>query len=165
MKTILSICIVVAASQTALATEEAADHKVADDQKALQGDWIPVKAELAGQPMPDTVLKTISLRLTKNEYEVLAAGKPDKGTWTIDDAAKPKSMKITGVKGRNNGKTFPAIYELAEDTLRVCYDLSGKKFPTEFKTKADTKLYLVTYKRKKEVGDNKGGRTNSAKSF
>ena len=55
-----------------------------------------------------------------------------------------------GVKGPNKGKTFPAIYELAGDTLRVCYDLSGKKRPTEFKTKADTKLYLVTYKRKKK---------------
>jgi uncharacterized protein (TIGR03067 family) len=150
VKTILSVCLVVAVSLTALADEKSGDRKTPDDQKALQGDWIPVKAELAGQPMPEAVLKTISLKLVKNEYEVLVAGKPDKGTWTIDAAAKPKSMKITGVKGPNKGKTFPAIYELADDTLRVCYDLSGKKFPTEFKTKADTKLYLVTYKRKKK---------------
>ena len=150
MKTILCVCLVVAASLTALAAEKTDDHKATDDQKALQGDWIPVKAELAGQPMPEAVLKTISLKLIKNEYEVLVAGKPDKGTWTIDPAAKPKSMKIIGVKGPNEGKTFPAIYELTADTLRVCYDLSGKKRPTEFKTKADTKLYLVTYKRKKK---------------
>jgi uncharacterized protein (TIGR03067 family) len=150
MKTILCICLVLAASLTALAAEESADHKTPDYQKTLQGDWIPVKAELAGKPMPEAVLKTISLKLVKNEYEVLVAGKPDKGTWTIDPTAKPKGMKITGVKGPNAGKTFPAIYELAGDTLRVCYDLSGKKRPTEFKTKADTKLYLVTYQRKKK---------------
>jgi uncharacterized protein (TIGR03067 family) len=150
MKTILCICLVVAASQTVLAGSESADKKAPDDQQALQGDWIPVKAELAGNPMPDAVLKTISLKLIKNEYEVLVAGKPDKGTWTIDPKAKPKSMKVTGVKGPNAGKTFPAIYELGADTLRVCYDLSGKKLPTEFKTKADTKLYLVTYNRKKK---------------
>lgn len=149
MKIFLSVCLIVAASLTAHADEKTLEHKASDDQKALQGDWIPVKAELAGQPMPEAVLKTISLKLVKNEYEVLVAGKPDKGTWTIDAAAKPKSMKITGVKGPNKGKTFPAIYELTDDTLRVCYDLSGKKLPTEFKTKADTKLYLVTYKRKK----------------
>ena len=59
-------------------------------------------------------------------------------------------LKITGVKGPNAGKTFPAIYELTADTLRVCYDLSGKKRPTEFATKPGTKLYLVTYKRKKK---------------
>jgi uncharacterized protein (TIGR03067 family) len=150
MKTIISVCLVVTVSLTALADEKSADRKTAEDQKALQGDWIPVKAELAGQAMPEAVLKTISLKLIKNEYEVLVGDKPDKGTWTIDAATKPKSMKITGVKGPNKGKTFPAIYELTDDTLRVCYDLSGKKLPTEFKTKAETKLYLVTYKRKKK---------------
>ena len=149
MKNILCICVVLLASLTALATDKSDDPKAPGDQQALQGLWIPAKAELAGKPMPDAVLKTISLKLTKNEYEVLVAGKPDKGTWTIDPAAKPKGMKITGVKGPNAGKTFPAIYELGAGTLRVCYDLSGKKRPTEFKTAAGTKLYLVTYKRKK----------------
>src|SRR6476661_2478228 len=142
MKIVLSICLVVAASLTAHAANESDDQKAPDDRQALQGEWIPVKAELAGQAMPEAVLKTISLKLVKNEYEVLVAGKPDKGTWTIDPAAKPKSMTIVGIKGPNQGKTFPAIYELDGDTLRVCYDLSGKKPPADFKTKADTKLYL-----------------------
>ena len=148
MKNLLFICLVLAVSLTARAAEKSDDRKAPDDRKALQGEWIPVKAELAGQPMPEAVLKTISLKLVKNEYKVLVAGKPDEGTWTIEPTAKPKSMKIIGVIGPNAGKTFPAIYELANDTLRICYDLSGKKLPTEFKTKADTKLYLVTYKRK-----------------
>jgi uncharacterized protein (TIGR03067 family) len=151
MRIIRFVCIVVVFSLTAVADEKAGERKVpSDDQKELQGDWIPVKAELAGQPMPEAVLKTISLKLTKNDYEVLVGDKPDKGTWTIDAATKPKSMKIVCLKGPNKGKTFPAIYELTEDSLRVCYDLSGKKRPTEFKTKADTKLYLVKYKRKKK---------------
>ena len=45
---------------TALAANEPADHKAPDDQKALQGEWIPVKGELGGKPLPDAVLKTIS---------------------------------------------------------------------------------------------------------
>jgi uncharacterized protein (TIGR03067 family) len=144
MKHILCIWLVATASLTALAAEES------DDQKALQGVWIPVKGELGGQPMPDAILKKISLTLTKNEYEALVAGKSDKGTWTIDPDAKPKGMEVVGVKGPNEGKTFPAIYELKGDTLRICYDLSGAKRPTEFKTAAGTKLYLVTYNRKKK---------------
>ena len=59
-------------------------------------------------------------------------------------------MTVTGTNGPNQGKTFPCIYELKGDTLRICYDLSGAKRPTEFKSVADTKLYLVTYSRKKE---------------
>ncbi len=46
--------------------------------------------------------------------------------------------------------SFPCIYELEGDTLRVCYDLSGKKRPGEFKTAEGTQLYLVTYTRKKD---------------
>lgn len=150
MKTTFSVCLVLAFVLITRASEKPDAGKTPDDQQVMQGDWVPVKAELAGQPMPEAVLKTISLKLTKSEYEVLVAGKPDKGTYSIDPAAKPKGLKITGVKGPNAGKTFPAIYELTADTLRVCYDLSGKKRPTEFATKAGTKLYLVTYKRKKK---------------
>jgi len=117
--------------------------------KALQGTWEPVKAELGGQPMPDAVLKKITLKMNKNEYDVAITGEqPDHGTWTVDTSAKPKGMSITGVKGPNAGKSFPAIYEMTADTLRICYDLSGAKRPTEFKSSAGTKLYLVTYKRK-----------------
>jgi len=67
-----------------------------------------------------------------------------------DSATQPKGMSVTGTEGPNSGKTFPAIYELKGDTLRICYDLSGAKRPTEFKSVAGTKLYLVTYVRKKE---------------
>jgi hypothetical protein len=32
--------------------------------------------------------------------------------------------------------------------MRVCYDLSGKAFPKEFKAPKDSELYLVGYRRK-----------------
>ena len=31
--------------------------------------------------------------------------------------------------------------------MRVCFDLSGKEFPKEFKAPRDTELYLVGYRR------------------
>jgi len=120
------------------------------DSKGVQGTWTPVKAELAGQALPDAVLKTISLKLHNGMYDVSVAGQPDRGTYTMDSSAKPKSMTITGTDGPNKGKTFPAIYELEGETLRVCYDLSGKQRPSEFKTVPGTQLYLVTYCRRKE---------------
>ena len=121
-----------------------------NDTKAVQGSWKPVTAELGGEPMPEAVVKSISLKLDNGKYEVFVGDRPDRGTYTIDAASKPKSMTITGTEGPNHGKTFPAIYELKGDTLRICYDLSGAKRPTEFKSLAGTKLYLVTYNRKKE---------------
>jgi uncharacterized protein (TIGR03067 family) len=122
----------------------------ASDAKAVQGNWKPVTAILGAQPMPEAVRKSISLKLDNGKYEVFVGEHPDRGTYTIDSGAKPKSMTIIGTEGPNQGKTFPAIYELKGDTLRICYDLSGAKRPTEFKSIAGTKLYLVTYSRKKE---------------
>lgn len=145
MNYLLCICLAVCTSLNAFAA-----GSPNDDAKAVQGNWKPAKAELAGQAMTEDVLNSISLKLDNGKYEVLVGDKPDKGTYTLDSATKPKSMTITGTEGPNHGKTFPAIYELKGDTLRICYDLSGAKRPTEFKTLAGTKLYLVTYHRKKE---------------
>jgi uncharacterized protein (TIGR03067 family) len=120
----------------------------ADDAKAMQGVWKPVTAVLGGKPMPPPVVKAITLTLTDGMYNVTVEGeRSDKGTVKLDTAATPRQMSITGTNGPNLGKTFPAIYELKGDTLRSCYDLSGEKFPTEYKSVEGTKLYLVTYKR------------------
>jgi len=144
MKHILCLCLTFAASLSAFAAAPA------DDAKGVQGNWKPAKAELAGQPMADAVLQSISLKLDNGKYEVFVGANPDRGTYTVDATSKPKSITVTGTEGPNQGKTFPAIYELKGDTLRICYDLSGAKRPTEFKSIAGTKLYLVTYQRKKE---------------
>ncbi len=100
--------------------------------------------------MPESVRKSITLKLDDGNYEVFVGKNPDRGTYTIDPGTKPKSITVTGTGGPNHGKTFPAIYELKGDILRICYNLSGAKRPAEFKSVAGTKLYLVTYTRQKE---------------
>ena len=92
----------------------------------------------------------MKLTLKGDEYEVVAES-PDKGTVTYNSSADPKEMDIKGVEGPNKGKTFLAIYELDGDKLKICYDLSGKSRPKEFKTQAKTKLFLVTYERQKST--------------
>ena len=144
MKPILCIGVIFATLMTVPAAE------TPDDTKAVQGNWKPVKAELGGQPMGEDILKTISLKLENGNYEVFVGEHPDRGTYTLDSSTLPKSITVTGTEGPNQGRTFPAIYELKGDTLRICYDLSGAKRPTEFKSVAGTKLYLVTYRREKK---------------
>jgi uncharacterized protein (TIGR03067 family) len=121
----------------------------AKDDDSLQGTWLPSAAELGGKMFPDEVRKTIKLVVKDDKYTVTVGKEVDQGTVKLNPAAKPKEMDITGTDGPNKGKTFLAIYERDGDTLRVCYDLSGKSRPTEFKTKEGTQLFLVTYKREK----------------
>ncbi len=122
----------------------------ASDLQAVQGHWKPTRAEIAGQPMPDAFVQSVHLNLSNGKYEVLVGEKPDRGTYTIDASSTPKRMTIVGTEGPNVGKTFPAIYDIKADTLRICYDLSGTKAPGEFKTIPGTRLYLVTYRRSKD---------------
>ena len=120
----------------------------ADDSKNIQGTWLPVKGEIGGAPMKDETLKIISMKLEGGKYEVKAENL-DKGTYTIDPSAKPKTIDVSGVEGPNAGKKLLAIYELQGDTLRICYGLGGSPRPTEFKSPAGTPTFLVTYERKK----------------
>ena len=73
----------------------------------------------------------------------------DEGTVKLDLESDPTGMDIKGTTGPNEGKTIPAIYELKDDVLKVCYNLEGEKRPKEFKTTAGSKFYMVTYKKEK----------------
>ena len=97
----------------------------------------------------DEVRKTIKLVVKDDKYTVTVGKQVDRGAVKLSSKAKPKTLDATGTEGPNKGKTILAIYERDGDTLRVCYDLSGKSRPTEFKTREGTQLFLVTYKREK----------------
>jgi uncharacterized protein (TIGR03067 family) len=120
----------------------------APDDK-LEGTWLPATAELAGKPFPDEVRKTMKLVIQGDTYTVTVGKAVDRGTVKRMPSATPKAMDITGTEGPTKGKTILAIYERKGDTLRICYDVSGKNRPTEFKTEPDTLLFLVEYKRQK----------------
>lgn len=125
---------------------------LADDSKKdpakIEGTWLAKSAELGGKKLSKKFTENLKLTLKEGEYEVQAES-PDRGTVTYKDSADPKEMDIKGTEGPNKGKTFLAIYELSGDTLKICYDLSGKSRPAEFKTEPKTQLFFVTYDRKK----------------
>jgi uncharacterized protein (TIGR03067 family) len=116
----------------------------------LTGTWKPVEVELGGVKLPEAAFSAWRLDLAKGTYALKGAESPDNGTIKVDATKKPATMDVTGTDGPNKGKTFPCIYELKGDTLKICYDLSGKQRPSEFKTEKGTKLYLVTYQREKK---------------
>lgn len=134
---------------TILFAATAWSQEAADERKLLQGIWLPTAAELSEKPFDEATLKAMKLVIEGDKYTVTVGKSIDKGTIKLEPTAKPKAIDTTGTDGPNKGKTFPAIYELTGDTLRICYDLAGKNRPTEFKTVMDTKLFLVTYKRDK----------------
>jgi uncharacterized protein (TIGR03067 family) len=126
-----------------------------DDEKEkkvlakMTGTWVPTAAELDGEKLPKSVYESIKLVIKDEKYTVTVGEQIDEGTVTLDLESDPTGMDIKGTKGPNDGKTIPAIYELKDDVLKVCYNLEGKKRPKEFKTTAGSKHYMVTYNREK----------------
>ncbi len=111
------------------------------DAESIDGAWLPLAAELGGEKFPDEVRKTIKLVVGDGKYTVTVGAAPDKGAVKLDPSTNPKSLDVIGAEGPNKGKTFLAIYEKTGDTLRICYDLSGKTRPTEFKTAKGSQLF------------------------
>lgn len=128
----------------------AISNEPSKDLDLMQGTWNIQSAELSGNPFPPEVSKSIKLTIEGNNYTVVAGGNSDKGICKLNPDVTPKTLEITGVEGPNKGKTILAIYEVKEGELKVCYDLSGKEFPKEFKSLNGTQLFLVSYTKEKK---------------
>jgi uncharacterized protein (TIGR03067 family) len=121
----------------------------ADEWKKLAGTWKVDMATFNGDDST-ALFKDTVLTLEEGKYKVAFAKMNDVGTITLDPDKKPKQMTITGTDGPSKGKTLPAIYEVDGDTLKVCYATEGKDPPKEFKSTAENKTLLVTYRRDKK---------------
>ena len=139
------LTVAIALCATSLLRADAA----ADDWKKLAGTWKVEAATFNGDDAT-AAFKEAVLTVEEGKYKVDFAGMTDVGTLKIHPAKKPKLMTIIGTDGPNKDKTVPAIYEIDGDTLKVCYTLDGKEAPKEFKSTAETKTLLVTYKRDKK---------------
>lgn len=123
------------------------------DLEKIGGKWQPTSMQCGDMKFAEAQMKAMTLAIDGDKYTVTVKGEKDtaqtdKGAVKIDVLAKPMAMDIKSSDGPNKGKTFLAIYEISGDTLKVCYDLDGKKRPTEFKVTGE-KILLATYKRMK----------------
>jgi uncharacterized protein (TIGR03067 family) len=143
-----TITTAVALTLTLCGATRADDKKDDKEAKMLEGKWQMVEGILGGKAFPPTAAKGITLTISDGKYVVMAESK-DEGTVKYIPGTSPMAMEVTGTEGPNKGKTFPAIYELKGDMLTICYDLSGKARPSEFKSNPGTLLFLATYKKAK----------------
>jgi len=142
------LCVVVGLALLAWVQAVRADDKAT---RALDGVWIPIEASLGGQAFPQEVLKSMQLTLDNGKYTLTIGDRRDEGAYTVDTSKKPWSIDVTGDKGPNKGKTYQAIYEIQNGQLSICYDLSAKSRPKEFRSTADTEEFLVRYKRSRQI--------------
>jgi uncharacterized protein (TIGR03067 family) len=129
---------------------------------ALNGLWALTSGVSKGESMPEATVNTIRLALRSGKYSVRVGNQVDQGTYTIDASKTPKTLTLEGTSGPNKGKKMLAIYELEKETLKVCYDTSGKAFPEKFESKPDTASFLATYKKSASRSAKRPLRSNDA---
>lgn len=111
----------------------------------LNGTWTPVRQELGGKELPPIVFANQKLTMSDSTY-TLAAESIDKGIVIYSKG----EMDIYGKEGVNAGKHFTAIYEIENEQLKVCYNLSGDSYPETFETK-DKPMYFISVFKKELV--------------
>jgi uncharacterized protein (TIGR03067 family) len=156
---ILAACMVAAAIDRTDGAPLREDDPAKKDLALLQGAWEIVGKEFMGKKATKEEIDKLKGEMVIKDGKV-TQWQDDAGlrsvvseaTLKIDPKAEPKALDLTYTKGELvEGKTIPAIYEVKDDTLKVCYALTpDDKRPTDFAGKGDGKAFFLTYKRVKK---------------
>lgn len=134
--------------------------EVKDELAKLQGDWRIVELIVEGKPLVparaekrhiafdgDTMLLTTPLAETEAKTDASTTSMKIK----LDPKQSPAHLDATGEDGMLKDKTLRGIYEVKDDTLRICIgDKDGTPRPTEFKSTAGSAVGLLVLKRVKK---------------
>lgn len=107
------------------------------DLALLQGTWEQVAHEANGTACAPDEFSDAVTKFDGNEYTV---ARPDgtvlvKGTIRLDATTIPRQAVLVRIAGLDQGKVFPAIYTITDDSLvlAAANDRHGSA-PTDFKT-------------------------------
>jgi RNA polymerase sigma factor (sigma-70 family) len=127
------------------------------DQERLQGTWEWVSWTQGGKTIKRGDLREEDSRPKALRFigdkvltvMVNTGGKEVefKYRFKLDPSRKPKEIDLTP-EGEPKGRTGPGVYELEEDTLRVCFPgQPGRERPTRLGSKEGEGYALLTFKR------------------
>lgn len=122
-----------------------------EDLDRLHGTWRMVDVEYNGLRNPDQS-KEYSWVFKNDEYTINHNGDFQE-LWVIEvnSSRHPKTIDSTGTLTRiapiTGGKKLMGIYEVTDDELKVCFDLSGNSRPDSFKAEQGSRRACYYFKR------------------
>ncbi len=121
--------------------------KAASDQDKMQGKWQAESLVRDGEAVPKSELASLRVRVEGNRFFVEGDAEASEGTFELVEGTSPKGMNVTTA----GGDEARAIYEVTDDTLKVCYAADGGSRPTEFKSAAYSGRVLAVYRKAKQT--------------
>jgi RNA polymerase sigma factor (sigma-70 family) len=147
------------AGRPTVAQKTATADDAKSDMEKLQGTWVAVSLERQGEQVPEQTLKDAKVRLVIADNKITATAVDEnvvgkiirmEAVITLDPTKRPKTVDVTntrlfvGDQKELRAKDDQGIYELAGDTLTVCY---GLERPTDFKTKPNSQHKSYVFQR------------------
>jgi uncharacterized protein (TIGR03067 family) len=145
------LAIVVPSIPPMAGAEDPAPRKAAqDDLKKLQGTWQCVAMEREGDPIPPEDLKGSTATYEDDRITLTRDGQVFRqGIVTLDPSKTPSRVNTWDLNGPYEDQTVPGIYEVAGDTLKLCFSRPGSERPARFTTKEGSGTLYCVYKRMK----------------
>ncbi len=109
----------------------------------LQGKWQAESLVRDGETIPKADLAGMRVRIEGNRFFIEGDAEASEGTFELLEGTSPKGMNVTTASGDN----APAIFEVSDDTLKVCYAADGGSRPAEFKSAAYSGRVLAVYRK------------------
>jgi uncharacterized protein (TIGR03067 family) len=124
----------------------------ADDFKKSEGVWHVVSITDDGKKLPDASAQRMTVITAANRYTVQVGDKiVERGTFVLDPSQNPGTIDATVTEGAGKGKTSLGIYELGDQSRRVCLAPPGAARPTRFESPRGSKWALfLTHRQTRE---------------
>lgn len=134
------------ASQTAAGTSEADQQQT--DQARYVGRWRVVSIEANGEVKAENERQVIVTNRLDGSWSLSVDGREiASGTNTMDPLATPKEIDIEITAGDGSGSILRGIYEIGEQTRRLCFRGGNGWRPREFSGASGTDSVLVLFER------------------
>jgi len=133
------------------ATDDDKETAIKKERKKYEGTWRVISLEINGNKPGDLDATKITVVNKLDGVWILQVNgdKVTEGTSEIDPTKTPKTIDFMETEGENKGKIIWGIYELGDDTRKLCFSQPGKDRPTDFSAPAGSGHTLVVFKREK----------------
>jgi uncharacterized protein (TIGR03067 family) len=121
----------------------------AHELKKFTGTWRAVAIERDGRKAPPAEVEKVRLTVTGDHYTLTVGDQTIKGTHKLDPSSSPKHIDAIRSEGEHKGQSIKGIYELDDNTFKVCFALPGQDRPTHFSTTDGGGHRLIIMKRQK----------------
>jgi uncharacterized protein (TIGR03067 family) len=115
---------------------------VQKEYERFQGHWRVTRLEENGEAEPESELRQFRLTIRGRTIIVEIDGQRQTTEFAIDPTQTPKHISLTPHYGEDKGKTFRGIYEIDQNSLRICATLLPER-PKAFESRKGLLLMVL----------------------